>query len=85
MKAITPIVPGHELPTITFAANQPEYNALPAFRDSDGTVITRWKLSFRERLRILLHGDLWLWVLTFNNPLQPVVLETTPPKMTPPA
>ncbi len=67
------------MPTITFAENQPEYIPLPAHRQPDGTVTTRWRLTWRERLRILLTGDLWLQVLTFNRPLQPVKLDTQCP------
>lgn len=81
MKLITPIIPGRELPVTVFAKDQPEYLQLPAFRDEYGAVTMRWKLTIRERLRILLSGDLWLSVLTFNNPLQPVKLDTTPPEI----
>lgn len=49
---------------ITFAENQPEYGSLPALKldTPEGHVITCWKLSFKERLRILFFGrDLRLW------------------------
>lgn len=56
---------------VTFAKDQPEYQPLPAFRADDGTVISCWKLTFRERLKMLFTGRLWISNLTFNNPLQP--------------
>ena len=56
---------------ITFAKDQPEYLPLPAYADGTGELVSCWKLTFYERLKILLTGRLWLWVLTFNQPLQP--------------
>jgi len=81
VKPITPIVPGHDLPVVEFAKDQPEYFTLPAHRTLDGVVVTRWQLSWRERLRVLLRGNLWLHVHTFNQPLQPVLLEVVPPEV----
>jgi len=63
----------------TYAKDQPEYLPLPCFKEDDGTVITRWRLSWWERLQVLVGGSIWLSVLTFNRPLQPVKLETTCP------
>ena len=43
---------------------------LPVFRD--GTyIISKWKLSWRERLAILLRGHCWLWV--WSSVTQPPV------------
>jgi len=81
MQPVTPIVPGHDLPVTNFAETQDEYLTLPAFRQDNGTVLTRWRLTWRERLRVLFNGDIYLYVLTFNRPLQPVMLETEPPKI----
>ena len=52
----------------TFAKNQPPYLPLPAYRTDDGQVISCWGLSFRERLRVLLKGRVYLKLLTFNQP-----------------
>ena len=81
MKPITPVVPGFNLPVTEFAKDQPEYITLPSHRSPDGRVVTRWRLTFMERLRILLTGDLWLSLLTFNQPLQPVKLDVECPIM----
>ena len=48
-------------------------------RDPDGTVTTRWKLSFSERFQILFCGTIWLQVLTFNRRFKPVKLMTKEP------
>ena len=62
-----------------FAKDQPEYLPLPAYVNSQGKVITCWQLSFWERLRVLFIGELWLSVLTFKNPIQPVKMDTKCP------
>jgi hypothetical protein len=56
---------------VVFARDQKEYLPLPAIRFEDGRVVSRWKLSLRERIKIFFTGSLWLWQLTFRNPLQP--------------
>lgn len=81
MKPIAPIIPGHSLPVTEIAKSQDEYQTLPAWVDTDGTVLTRWRLTWRERLRVLLSGDIYLWVMTFGRPLQPVMLEAEKPKV----
>lgn len=54
-----------------YAENQPEYLPLPVHKTQNGTVCSCWKLSFRERLKVLFTGKVWMLVLTFNQPLQP--------------
>ena len=81
MKPAIPIIPGHDLPATNFAESQDEYQTLPAFRQDDGTVLTRWRLTWKERLTIFLRGDLYLFTLTFNEPLQPVSLQVERPRM----
>lgn len=81
MRPISPVVPGFDLPETLYAKDQPQYIPLPSYRleDDSGTVMTRWRLSWKERLTILLTGDLWLTMLTFNRALQPVKLTTKCP------
>ena len=54
-----------------YAEHQPEYLPLPSHKTEDGTVISCWKLSFKERLKTLFKGRVWFSVMTFNKPLQP--------------
>ena len=56
--------------TMVWAKNQPPYLPLPAYTD-DRETITLWSLTWRERLRVLLTGRLWLRQLNFRAPLQP--------------
>ena len=61
---------------IVFAEDQPEYQPLPALRiDSpNGEVISCWKLSFIERVKIIFTGRVWLSLMSFNKPLTPSYL-----------
>jgi len=59
---------------VNFAESQDQYETLPAFKDNDGVVISCWKMSFIERLRILFHGKVWMSLMTFNKPLTPSYL-----------
>lgn len=63
---------------VTFAKDQPEYQPLPAFKKNSpqGEVVSCWKLSLKERLRILFTGKLWVSLYTFNNPLTPSFFTT---------
>jgi hypothetical protein len=61
-----------------FAANQPEYQKLPARKHADGRVTTMWELSDQERVDLASGGLVQLDLLTFNNPLQPVVIQIVP-------
>jgi hypothetical protein len=64
-----------------YAENQPEYIPLPVYEDADqgGRVIHCWQLSFVERIKILFKGRLWVSVLNFGQPLQPISIETDNP------
>jgi len=54
-----------------FAENQPEYLPLPVHKTEDGQVISCWRLTWKERFKVLFGGKMWLSMLTFNKPLQP--------------
>jgi hypothetical protein len=70
MTPIDPQIFGLELKV--YAKEQPEYVPLPARVDEYGTVITRWKLTWRERWKVFWSGELYITVMTFNKPLQPI-------------
>lgn len=63
--------------TLILAKNQPEYQPLPVNINSSpkGEVVSCWKLSFKERIILLLTGKVWLQMLMFrdeNGKLNPV-------------
>lgn len=75
------IIPNIDFSPVMVAKDQPEYQTLPtAFvKGAEGMRVTRWKLTWRERIRVLFSGSLWLSLLTFNGPLQPSMIYTECP------
>lgn len=59
---------------IVLAKNQPQYKELPAAVDETGRITTRWALTWRERFDLLFGANVFLEVLTYRQPLQPVKL-----------
>lgn len=64
---------------VVYGAEQPEYQPLPALLKENGEVWTCWKLSSDDLKRIQETGVIWLSMLTFNQPLQPVLLSVDKP------
>jgi len=65
--------------THVLGKDQPEYQPLPVHMTPDGTAVSCWRLSWRERLYLLVTGRLWLMQLTFNQPLQPQIVQVDAP------
>ena len=57
---------------VTYGEGQNEYMPLPALRFDDGTVVMCWKLSWKELFKVVFHRKVWVSLLTFNHPLQPI-------------
>jgi hypothetical protein len=82
MQAVEKVLPhSPQIPEMTLAKNQPEYIPLPIARvrysnDAIG-LISRYRLTFWERLRILFTGTLWIEQLTAGGlqPQRPTVFE----------
>lgn len=75
---MTPVTPKelHEgAKLVIHAEHQPEYNPLPTSQGDDGVVMTEWQPSEDERKILAEGGRVRLWISTFNQKLQPVVLE----------
>ncbi len=66
------------------AKDQPEYLTLPAHvsATTEGTVTTCWKPTLKERLKLVFGGAIWLQVLTFCKPLQPLKMSVDKPELT---
>lgn len=64
-----------------YAESQEEYLTLPAYKheDEDGTVSSCWKLTRRERLKVLFTGKIYLSLLSFGKPLTPQLLRVDSP------
>ena len=79
----SPVFVGSSVREVLIAKNQPPYLPLPAVVSADacGTVTTRWRLTWRERWRVLLRGDVWLQMLCFHEPVTPVKLSVWQPEI----
>lgn len=62
---------------VIYAKDQPEYRQLPTVKFEDGCVITRWSLTWGERLQVLFGSGIFVSKLTFNQPLQPMKVGTS--------
>lgn len=76
MESIHPVLPNSgQFRESLLAANQPQYKPLVVanITYSDGTqsMISCYKLTLRERVKLLLSGKVWWEQLTFGGPLQP--------------
>jgi len=80
MQPVSPVVPGKNLPEVIYAKNQPQYRQLPVFKQEDGLTLSRWRLTWKERIKVLFSGNIYLTLLTFNHPLQPVKLQVEEPE-----
>lgn len=70
--------------SIIVAKDQPEYMPLPAHIDRRfpaQTMTFCWRLTWRERLKLLFTGKLWHQVMTFGMPLQPQLLLVEKPRL----
>jgi hypothetical protein len=79
MKPATPVIPRRDLPSMFFRGTG--YEDMPAIRLEGGDVVTRWELRWWERIKVLLTGDVYLWIKTFNQPLQPIWMQVDPPAL----
>lgn len=79
MKPVSPVIPGMDVDEVVYAAEQPEYQPLPAFKCLNGKILTRWEMSDQERKLVAEQGYVYLAVDTFNAPLQPVYVSARPP------
>jgi len=58
---------------VVFAKDQKEYQPLPALKlnTTEGEVISCWRMSFKERMKVLFTGKVWISLMSFNKPLTP--------------
>jgi hypothetical protein len=66
---------------VVYGAEQPEYQPLPAQQvpGPSGQIITCWEMSPAEIEMVQETGKIWLSMLTFHQPLQPVHLSVVKP------
>lgn len=84
MEACSPVLPSSPaIRETVLAKDQPEYIALPVahveYTDGTRSMISRYRLTWPERLKILFSGNVWWEQLTFGQPLQPQKLYLAEP------
>lgn len=79
MKPISPVIPNEKHNEIIVAEKQDEYQNLPSIRLADQSVLTRWKLTERERQIVAETGDIYLIMQTFGKPVTPVKMQVEKP------
>lgn len=67
-----------------YAENQPQYLPLPVWKGYNEAeeaveIISCWQLSFWERIQVLFRGTLYLRVMTFDHPPQPILPQVENP------
>lgn len=80
MKPVSPVIPVANHPEVIYAKEQPEYEPLPTVKRPDGTILTRWEMSEDEKRQVAEQGFIYLMVMTFNQPLQPVLISADVPE-----
>jgi hypothetical protein len=84
MLAQSPVVKGFEQFEVVFAKDQPQYMPLPVLPLNDGqVVISRWRMTWKDRLRLLWTGNVYLWIWSFGRPILPVAIECDEPCVIP--
>ena len=71
-----------DVANVVYGENQPEYIPLPAERvgkPETGQINTCWELSPDELKQIQETGKIWVSLLTFGLPLQPVFISVDKP------
>lgn len=80
-----PVVDGLEQQEVVYAKDQAEYLPLRTLKSAgaEGRVITRWTFTDVQRKAIASGADVFLELLTFNGPLQPIRMAVSDGKLDP--
>jgi hypothetical protein len=70
-------------PVCVLAEDQPQYKPLPVasinYQGGEQVLISRYLLTWWERLCVLFGGSVWVEQMTLGQPLQPQLLHVTEP------
>lgn len=61
---------------VVFGKDQKEYELLPALMFENGEVVSCWKLSWKEVIRLIFTRKIWLCGRTFNHGYPPTGMST---------
>jgi hypothetical protein len=71
-----PVIDALEAHEVVYAKDQPEYIPLRTLcgNTPESPVLSRWTLTPEQRKAVAEGADIFLQLLTFGNPLQPIVM-----------
>jgi hypothetical protein len=71
-----PVIDGLEEHEVVYAKDQPEYLPLRSLRSNNRNVyvMSRWTLTPEQRKAVADGADIFLTLMTFGEPLQPILL-----------
>jgi hypothetical protein len=71
-----PVIAGEEGRERVYAQDQPQYHPLRTLVEYDGfgAVLSRWSPTGEQRKAIAEGKDIYLELLTFHEPLQPILM-----------
>ena len=80
MEPVSPVMPHlPDAPETIIAKDQKPYRPLAVYRANE-YALSRWRMSWKERLCVLWTGNVYLWVMTdWRKPFPPVMLQTEEP------
>jgi predicted component of type VI protein secretion system len=64
---------------VILAKDQPQYLPLAVAVLGD-YVVSRWRLSFAERVKVLLNGNVFISMMNFNGPPMPILPSVEEPE-----
>jgi len=62
-----------------YAESQDEYQNMPAHMTPNGIVTSCWKMGFKERVKVLFTGIVWVRLWTMNGSPQPQMAQVEKP------
>lgn len=70
------VIPGCKQKEVVYAEDQPEYIPLRTLVSNDRrrAVLSRWEPTLEQRKAIADGADIYLQLLTFGHPLQPIIM-----------
>ncbi|HEX8289811.1 MAG TPA: hypothetical protein VF556_17650 [Pyrinomonadaceae bacterium] len=81
MEIASPVIPGEDHEERIIAKDQPQYLPLPVIELGGGVMIARWTLNEEERRVVAETGNIYMIMLTFNNPVMPHTLFVEKPNI----
>ena len=63
---------------VVYGKDQEGVEPLPVCKFENGEVVSCWRLTWKEAFKLLFKRKIWVSVLTYNKPLQPICVSEEP-------